>query len=408
MSGLKVALISHEFPPFTLGGIGTHCHSLAYSLSAKGIETKVICGTTTGSGGKTKVNNFLEIVRLPCPSFPPKYFWFQLLNAKVMTSLVSDCDVIHGVNPTASFGIALTHEFSDRALVTTHHSNSLQMLKMFTQMPPSEFTLGDFSENFLSYPLDDFLERLWFKRADRIVVPGTSTFEFMTRTYPRSITEKVSIVYNGINFERIDELTRDHPNVGSEMSVVCFCRLISLKGVAQFLRGSKSLFSEFPAVHLKIFGSGPLYPKLKRIIQKNGLTKNVTLMGYVPNTELIRQVNLATVVVLPTFLEVGPFISALEAMACRKAPVLFNFSFNREFVTHMETGVMAKPGDIIDLVSKIKLLLSNDDLRMKLGENAYQYVRENHNWTTLASKYVEIYKEALSGKGGSHESRQRL
>jgi glycosyltransferase involved in cell wall biosynthesis len=74
----------------------------------------------------------------------------------------------------------------------------------------------------------------------------------------------------------------------------------------------------------------------------------------------------------------------------------------------METGVMAKPGDIIDLVSKIKLLLSNDDLRMKLGENAYQYVRENHNWTTLASKYVEIYKEALSGKGGSHESRQRL
>jgi glycosyltransferase involved in cell wall biosynthesis len=42
---------------------------------------------------------------------------------------------------------------------------------------------------------------------------------------------------------------------------------------------------------------------------------------------------------------------------------------------------------------------------MKLGENAYQYVRENHNWKTLASKYVEIYEEALSGKGGVHKNR---
>ena len=191
MSDLKVALISHEFPPFTIGGIGTHCFDLAYALSTKRVETRVICGTIGKSGTTTKIDDFLEIEYLPCPDFPPRYFWFQILNYKKMRSLVSDCDVIHGVNPTASFGLVLNNEFSNRALVTTHHSNSLLMLKMFAQMSLSEFTVGNFSQDFLSYPLDQSLERFWFERADCIVVPGISTLEFMKQTCPNWITKKV-------------------------------------------------------------------------------------------------------------------------------------------------------------------------------------------------------------------------
>jgi hypothetical protein len=34
---LKVAIISHEYPPFFFGGIGSYCYNLASNLARKGI-----------------------------------------------------------------------------------------------------------------------------------------------------------------------------------------------------------------------------------------------------------------------------------------------------------------------------------------------------------------------------------
>jgi len=396
MHDLKVALISHEFPPFTIGGIASHCYDLAYSLSKKGIETRVLCGTTAKSEKTIRLDPFLEVIRLPCLNFPPRYLWFQLFNHKKLCSLTSDCDIIHGVNPTASLALASHQKNSGKALITTHHLNELQTLKTYLLMPFSELSLGDLAINVFPYPLNEFIERMWFKYADRIVVPGYSTYEFMKRIYKRKYVEKISVVYNGINFEKIEALASNSQVADeSNLSIVCFSRLVSHKGVAQFLSRSKPLFSDFPSVHMKIFGNGPLYSVLMKIIRKNNMVKNVSLMGHVPYEELIGHVSKAAVAVFPTFLEVGPFISALEAMACKKPIVVFDLPFNREFIRHMKNGVMAKAGDMIDMISKIELLLSDKDLRVKIGENAYKYVKEHHNWDTLVNKYIEIYDQAL-------------
>ncbi|MEM2704226.1 MAG: glycosyltransferase, partial [Candidatus Bathyarchaeia archaeon] len=79
-----------------------------------------------------------------------------------------------------------------------------------------------------------------------------------------------------------------------------------------------------------------------------------------------------------------------------KPIVVFDFPFNREFVKHMETGVMAKAGDMEDFIDKIVLLLSSEDLRIKIGENAFKYVEQNHNWERIVNNYIEIYKQAIS------------
>jgi len=399
MHNLKVALISHEFPPFTIGGIASHCYDLAHNLSKKGIETRVICGTNGKSEKKIKLNRFLEIIRLPFLDSSPRYLWFQLLNHKKLCSLTSDCNVIHGVNPTASLALAFYYRNSDKALVTTHHLNELQTLKMFMQMSLSELTVGDLVINAFSYPLDDSIERTWFRYADRIIVPGFSTYKFMKQMYQREYIEKISVVHNGIDLKKIESLIRNSQVADeSNLSIVCFSRLVALKGIAQFLRYSRTLFSDFPSVHLKIFGKGPLYSVLMKMIREKSLTKNVSLMGHVPYKELIGHVSKATIAVFPTFLEVGPFISALEAMACKKPIVVFDLPFNREFVKHMENGVMAKTGDMGDLISKIGLLLSDKKLRNSIGKNAYEYVNKNHNWDILVDKYIEIYDGVIHSK----------
>lgn len=393
---LKVALISHEFPPYIIGGIASHCYDLAYNLAKKQISTKVICGTIHNVQERTKINQFLEIIRLPVLNYPPRYLWFQLLNHKAFCKLTSDCNVIHGVNPTSSLSVAL-HFKAKKALIMTHHLNELQTLKTCLQMPLSELTFGDLMINVLSYPLDDILEKTWFNYADRIIVPGFTTFQFMKQVYPSNVLAKVSVVYNAINFEKIQPLNCCNQSLKNETTtIVSFSRLVSVKGIGQLLLHIKKIFHIFPNVRLEIFGDGPLRPILAKRVEKEGLSKNVKIMGHMKYVELLFHVRKASLAVFPTFLEVGPFISALEAMALKKPIVVFDFPFNREFVKHMETGVMAKAGDMEDFIDKIVLLLSSEDLRIKIGENAFKYVEQNHNWERIVNNYIEIYKQAIS------------
>mgnify|MGYP000692795013 CR=1 FL=1 len=179
MSNIKVVLISHEFPPFTIGGIANHCYDLAFHLSKSGINTKVICGNLSGFEKRVKINPLLEVISIPIVNLPPRYLLFQLFNHKKLCDLLSDCDVIHGVNPIASLGPALHYRNTNKALIITHHLNELQTLKTFVQIPLSELTLGDISINAISFPINDFIEKTWFSIADHIIVPGLSTYEFM-------------------------------------------------------------------------------------------------------------------------------------------------------------------------------------------------------------------------------------
>ena len=397
MSDLKVALISHEFPPFAIGGIANHCYDLAWNLARRQIKTKVICGTTRKIEEHRRVNRFLEVIRLPFLNYPPRYFWFQLINHRKLCKLIADCNILHGVNPTASLFSAYHEKKSGKALITTHHLNELQTLKMYVQMPLSELTFGDLMINALSYPLDDFIERKWFKYADQIIIPGYATYEFMKKVYPSEYMDKVSVIYNGINFDKIQALRCNAQSLEeSDLSIVSFSRLVSLKGIGQLLSGIKKLFSDFPSAHLKIFGDGPLRPILVKTIRREKLERNVSIMGYVAYAELLSEVSRASFAVFPTFLEVGPFISALEAMACKKPIVVFDLPFNREFVQHMKTGVMAKAGDMNDFIDKMAFLLSNEDLRKEIGEAAYTYVRKNHNWKYLVNNYIKIYEENVN------------
>jgi N,N'-diacetylbacillosaminyl-diphospho-undecaprenol alpha-1,3-N-acetylgalactosaminyltransferase len=62
----------------------------------------------------------------------------------------------------------------------------------------------------------------------------------------------------------------------------------------------------------------------------------------------------------------------------------------------MHNGLLARPGDVQDLSSKIRLLLEDEGLRVKIGKNAYEYVKKEHDWNTLAEKYIKLYFEAIS------------
>ncbi len=50
---MRVLLVSWEYPPVVVGGLGRHVHALARELTAAGHEVVVLCRQPTGSDAAT-------------------------------------------------------------------------------------------------------------------------------------------------------------------------------------------------------------------------------------------------------------------------------------------------------------------------------------------------------------------
>jgi glycosyltransferase involved in cell wall biosynthesis len=145
---------------------------------------------------------------------------------------------------------------------------------------------------------------------------------------------------------------------------------------------------------LKIYGDGPLRKKIQTIVSKCGLQDRIYIGGKISRSKLLLEIMTADVVVLPSLREAQP-ISVLEAMACKKPLVVFDLPFASEYIHDSLNGLLAKPQNPNDLAIKIRELLSDKALRTKIGQNAYEYIKDHHNWGYLVNQYIEIYNKLI-------------
>ena len=59
-----------------------------------------------------------------------------------------------------------------------------------------------------------------------------------------------------------------------------------------------------------------------------------------------------------------------------------------------ETGLIY--GDVRDFVEKLTLLVTNDDLHIRLAENAYRYVAAHHLITQHVESYIAAYRDLFA------------
>jgi len=52
-----------------------------------------------------------------------------------------------------------------------------------------------------------------------------------------------------------------------------------------------------------------------------------------------------------------------------------------------------------EFAEKVILLIKDESLRKKIGENAREFVMKNYTWQKSAEKFENIYKEAISKYG---------
>ncbi len=82
-------------------------------------------------------------------------------------------------------------------------------------------------------------------------------------------------------------------------------------------------------------------------------------------------------------------------MACGCCPVGSQVGRSSELLGNDERGLLFRSGDPVDLAEKLKLLITNVELRRNLASRAADFVRVELNIQMIARRMADIYEQLL-------------
>lgn len=165
-----------------------------------------------------------------------------------------------------------------------------------------------------------------------------------------------------------------------------FCgRLVPNKGAAQVLKAIALL----PKASLLVIGDGPERQKLQALARELGIVQRVEFRGWLPTQrDVLKAIKSAKVLVMNSTSEGGPRVP-LEAMAAGMPVIVTRVGVMPETVIDGVNGLFTT-GEAEDLAGKIKAILSDDALRMSMGQHAKAVLDRYER-----SKLIELYARYL-------------
>lgn len=184
------------------------------------------------------------------------------------------------------------------------------------------------------------------------------------------------------------------PEIGGDPQaplIVSVSRHDGRKGVEVLIAALAELRRNGIAFRACLVGPGPLLADHQRLVRDMGLETQVSLPGRV--REVMPYLTNADVYVLPSREEGSGSVSVLEAMQAGAAIIASDVDGIPEDLTHEHDALLVPPGDPEALRSAIARLISDPDLRQRIGAAARRTYEERFTPAVMARQLAEFYTE---------------
>lgn len=390
---MKIAFLTHEYPPFIFGGIGGSVRNLAAGLSRLGVKVTVLSGfpvSHSGIGVSREVDSGVTILRFPYPNIPPHHVVFQLANLKKMQHVIQEeaPDVIHGQSGS-SFPALLSLKGYAPFIVTFHASPLMEKITS-TQSILRGGSLTDLRTYVIGYPAESFVYKKEFQRSDLSIAVSDTLKSELLAEMGQKYHDKTRFVYNGVNLEKLDKEYQEAENrVDEEWGVILFAgRLYWRKGALNIVRMAYLLQKQGSKCKILVHGTGPLFKKMQSEIRFFGL-RNIELKGFTSRKHLMISMRLCKFVAVPSMYEACP-MTLLEGMCLGKIPLMLNKPFASELTEGGKYGVLAN--DIRSLTHELMGLEDDEDLN-RFSNKIRAFARSKYDVNETARKYSQVYNE---------------
>lgn len=225
-------------------------------------------------------------------------------------------------------------------------------------------------------------------------------------------TEKIRVLgsgaSHGVDPERFDPgaASADAASVRKRLGVpagglllIYVGRLNREKGIEELAISWSELRDEFPNLHLLLCGTwedkDPVAPSVVEVLAGSSRVhfatgSNADMPAYYAASDLC---------VLPTWREGLPN-AALEAAAMRRAIVATRIPGCVDAVQDGVTGLLVEPRDARALTSALRLLLSDEPTRRRMGENGRQFVLEHFHENSVSMRLISEYRRLIANIDG--------
>lgn len=179
-----------------------------------------------------------------------------------------------------------------------------------------------------------------------------------------------------------------------EKKIVSVGRLDKQKNHELLLKAFSLIIDEFGEYTLHIYGEGSERDQLTKMIKNLNLERKVFLEGNVEN--VVEGIYKATLFVLSSDYEGMPN-ALIEAMSCGLPCVSTDFLGGgaRVLIENGKNGYLVKCNDVTGMSRCMKMILSSEDIREKIGNNAAK-INKQYSSEIIYSKWERLIKRVCS------------
>lgn len=386
-------MLSWEYPPHLIGGLGRHVTDLTDALAQIGVEVHVVTPNLHHGDRYEITAQGVHVHRVAVPPVADRTFFplTQELNVALrhaaleLRRRVGGFDLIHAHDwLVASAGMTLKRSCHLPLLATIHATERGRQQGHLTTD--------------LSVQIDR-LERLLVSEAIRVIACS----HFMAHEIHVAFNaprEKINVVPNGVvvkpsPFGSDEERLAFRRRFARDDQPLVFSvgRVVYEKGFHVLVDAWSQVLTQFPQARLVIAGAGDYLDALRDRTHRTGLTDFVLFTGRISDDERDRLYHAADAAVFPSLYE--PFgIVALEAMAAKCPVVVAHAGGLAEVVKLHETGLTVYPNNADSLAWGILHTLAHPDWSRQRASNAFHEVCTRYNWHAIAHSTLDVYRQA--------------
>jgi len=377
---LNIVLTTDYFPPH-IGGVEKVTYELANQLCRMGHRVAVC---TLGHESTKSIENSDGVRVYTARSHESTGILgvqsaFSSVAGRLIRSVCKKerADVIHSNNLyyLTTIAASASKKGLNLPLVTTLHIGTTARL--------------DVGIRFLTMAYERSIGKWILDQSDHIIAVSSAVKE-----YARGLNvseSKISVIPNGID---VSEIRPNHFHQRKANLRIAFVgRLIANKGPQYLLETAPTVLREFPEVEFLFVGDGPLQGLLRRSAKTLGISERVRFLPAVPSIpEFLRECD---IYVRPSLTEGMP-LTVLEAMASGVPTIATSIEGTREIITHGENGFLIAPKSAEQLKFYISKLVSDPELRIKMGKRARETMEKHNDWATVAVQTSRVYENVLS------------
>lgn len=395
---MRILMLSWEYPPNVVGGLGRHVAELAPALAKQGLTVHVVTPVSKAPLQGISVEDGLTVHRVLTPALDPAsdiFYRARQINDIIeaylrrLSQQAGQCDLIHVHDWLTGFaGLALQQDWRCPLVVTVHATEKGR------------------NRGHLDNPLQqsiDRAERELVSQARRVIVCSRHMKDEVQYFF-QIPDHKLDVIPNGVD---LAELTKEYSPgalaafrakyaAPAEKIVFTISRLVYEKGVHLLVQAMPQVLQECPQTRLIVAGKGPEADNLKLQAEHSGVAAQVSFIGFVSDADRNLFFEVADCAIFASLYE--PFgIVALEAMALGCPLIVSDVGGFAEMVKHADTGIKIYPNNVDSTAWGIVHALKNPEWAKNHAAKAQRSVQERFNWPRIATLTRETYRRTLDG-----------